>query len=46
MVPRALGWRVRVVWECEITSTTTLDKIACHISREINRHRPKGRRYK
>jgi len=30
-----LGWRLRVVWECEIASSISLDRIADEIAREI-----------
>jgi DNA mismatch endonuclease (patch repair protein) len=32
---RALGWKLRIVWECEIASSTSLEKIARKISSEV-----------
>jgi DNA mismatch endonuclease, patch repair protein len=34
---RALGWRVRIVWECEIASAVGLTTIADKISDELHR---------
>lgn len=32
---RALGWRVRVVWECEIMSASALDMVTNRIERDL-----------
>ena len=32
---RALGWKLRIVWECEIASAASLEKIARRISDEV-----------
>jgi DNA mismatch endonuclease (patch repair protein) len=34
---RELGWRVSVVWECEIASANMLEEAAAQVGREINR---------
>ncbi|WP_027530113.1 very short patch repair endonuclease [Bradyrhizobium sp. WSM3983] len=32
---RALGWKVKVVWECDIASASSLEKVARKISDEV-----------
>ena len=39
---RALGWRLRVVWECEITSRVALEKIAKKIANDLSRRRDRA----
>jgi DNA mismatch endonuclease, patch repair protein len=42
---RAAGWRVRVVWECALSSKDRVENIANRISADINQRPSKSGRY-